>query len=118
MKLLILLLAPLLMAGHTGRPLQQPSAKEASRSNPYASREAAELGGRKLFLRECSGCHGLDAQGTDRAPSLTSKEVKDAPPGAIFWVLRNGSLRHGMPSFSHLPEPQRWQIVTYLKALP
>jgi len=32
-------------------------------------------------------------------------------------VLRNGSLRHGMPSFAHLPEQQRWQIVTYLKSL-
>jgi mono/diheme cytochrome c family protein len=43
--------------------------------------------------------------------------VRQAPPGAIFWVLRNGALWRGMPSFSHLPEQQRWQIVTYLKSL-
>ena len=27
--------------------------------------------------------------------------------------LRNGSIWRGMPSFSHLPEEQRWEIVTY-----
>jgi hypothetical protein len=31
-------------------------------------------------------------------------------------VLTNGSLRGGMPSFASLPEPERWQIVEYLKS--
>jgi hypothetical protein len=39
----------------------------------------------------------------------------DASPGTLFWVLRNGSLRRGMPSFAHLPEPARWQIITFLQ---
>jgi mono/diheme cytochrome c family protein len=50
-------------------------------------------------------------------PALVSPAVRSAPAGVIFWLLRNGSLRRGMPSFSHLPEQQRWQIVTYLKTL-
>ena len=41
----------------------------------------------------------------------------EASPGALFWVLRNGSLKRGMLSFAHLPEAQRWQIITYLKTL-
>jgi len=24
-------------------------------------------------------------------------------------------LHRGMPSFAHLPEPQRWQIITFLR---
>jgi hypothetical protein len=35
----------------------------------------------------------------------------------MFWVLENGSLHHGMPSFAHLPAPERWQIITYLQGL-
>lgn len=105
----------LLSAAH--RPLlEQPPLSATKRTNPYETPEAA-LAGRKLYERECSGCHGQEAQGTARAPGLKSPSVRQAPSGALFWVLRNGSLRHGMPSFSHLPEPQRWQIVTYLKTL-
>jgi mono/diheme cytochrome c family protein len=48
---------------------------------------------------------------------LASPIVREAEPGKLFWILRNGSLRHGMPSFAHLPEEQRWQIVMYLKSL-
>jgi hypothetical protein len=27
------------------------------------------------------------------------------------------SLRRGMPSFAHLPESQRWQIITFLREM-
>jgi mono/diheme cytochrome c family protein len=97
--------------------LQRPSLKEMTRANPFATQPTAARAGQKLFERECSSCHGHQAQGTGRAPALAPPVLDQIPPGAIFWVLRNGSLRRGMPSFSHLPEPQRWQIVTYLKLL-
>ena len=90
----------------------------AARTNPYERQPTAVRAGRKLYERECAGCHGAEAHGGSRAPSLKSRTVQDAPPGAIFWLLRNGSLRAGMPSFAHLPEAQRWQVVAYLKSLP
>jgi hypothetical protein len=49
-----------------------------------------------------------------RAPPLNQADVSKAAPGALFWVLRNGSLYRGMPPFAHLPKPQRWQIITFL----
>lgn len=36
-------------------------------------------------------------------------------PGTLSWVLRNGSIWHGMPSLAHLPEQQRWEIVSFLR---
>jgi hypothetical protein len=48
---------------------------------------------------------------------LRSKEVQQATDGQIFWFLRNGNLRRGMPSWSSQPEPSRWQIIAYLKSL-
>jgi hypothetical protein len=49
--------------------------------------------------------------------SRRGKEVQQATPGTLFWILTNGVVRRGMPVWSKLPEPQRWQIVTYLKSL-
>ena len=33
--------------------------------------------------------------------------MKGASPGALFWLLRNGSLSGGMPSWSYLPPEGR-----------
>ncbi len=108
----------LLLVGATRRtPLTEAPTREAARGNPYAGQRTAVQAGAKLYHRECEACHGAQAAGTRRAPALFSPAVRNAPPGALFWVLRNGLLRHGMPSFAHLPEAQRWQIITYLKTL-
>jgi mono/diheme cytochrome c family protein len=88
-------------------------------ANPYSAEPAAVQAGQKLFARECSACHGQAGRGNGRAhtPLLATPLVHQADPGTLFWILRNGSAKHRMPSFSHLPEQQRWQIVTYLKTL-
>ena len=98
-------------------PVQLAPPKFARRTNPFEGSETARLAGAKLFARECAACHGAEADGLGKAPPLKSPEVSKASPGALFWALENGSLRHGMPSFAHLPEPQRWQIVTFLRSL-
>lgn len=117
-KLILGLLGALVIyGGNHPAPLRQAPLQEANRPNPYQGEDDARRAGQKLFQRECASCHGRDAQGSERAPALASPAVRQAPPGAIFWVLRNGALWHGMPSFSHLPEQQRWQIVTYVKTL-
>ena len=88
-------------------------------SNPLEKNERARRAGAKLFARECASCHGENgAGGQGKAPPLRQNEIYDAPPGALFWILRNGSLRRGMPSFAHMPEAQRWQIITWLRARP
>jgi mono/diheme cytochrome c family protein len=112
-----LLMSVLVLAADRKPLLQQAPEKEADRANPYDRQDAAARAGYKLFRKECSGCHGSSGRGTGRAPVLASSAIRQASDGQIFWVLRNGSLKHGMPSFSHLPEQQRWQIITYLKTL-
>jgi mono/diheme cytochrome c family protein len=91
--------------------------KARARSNPLASDPDAVATGRKLFERHCAECHGDTAEGGKKAPSLRVQAVQQAPPGALFWVLTNGVVRRGMPVWSKLPEPQRWQLVSYLKSL-
>ena len=120
MRLLLCVLCGMVLLGAESRKplLQQPPIQQVERTNLYDQQPAAAKAGRKLFERECSTCHGKEGQGTSRAPSLLTRQVKQASPGALQWVLRNGEIRQGMPSFAHLPEEQRWQIVTYLKTLP
>jgi mono/diheme cytochrome c family protein len=91
--------------------------KERVRQNPFDSDTAAIAAGAKLFRQNCSSCHGGEAMGTDKRPNLHSERVRTATPGELEWLLKNGSMKNGMPSWSRLPEQQRWQIVSYLKSL-
>ena len=112
-----LLLLALIPAGLCGADLltRVPSAERA-RVNPYEHQESAERAGAKLYRRECAGCHGAERQGHPPAPPRIHMRGAASQAGAVFWALRNGNLRRGMPSFAHLPPPQRWQIITFLTA--
>jgi hypothetical protein len=94
-----------------------PGRAEAER-NPLAGDLNALAAGGKLFAEHCAECHGETAEGTRRAPSLTDERVRQATPGALFWILTNGVVRHGMPDWSKLPDRERWQIVTFLNSRP
>jgi mono/diheme cytochrome c family protein len=91
--------------------------KARSKRNPLEKDPQAPLAGRILFEQHCGECHGDAADGSKKAPSLKASEIQNAEPGAIFWILTNGVVRKGMPVWSKLPEPQRWQLVTYIKSL-
>jgi mono/diheme cytochrome c family protein len=96
--------------------LGQAPNKAAARSNPLASDPEAVAAGNKLFDLHCAECHGTMAEGSRRAPSLLAEEVQRSTPGTLFWLLTNGVVRRGMPVWSKLPEPQRWQLVSYIKS--
>jgi mono/diheme cytochrome c family protein len=91
--------------------------KAAARKNPLDADPNAVAAGAKLFGMHCAECHGEMAEGGRKAPSLLAEQVQQATPGTLFWILTNGVVRHGMPVWSKLPEPQRWQIVSYVKSL-
>jgi mono/diheme cytochrome c family protein len=91
--------------------------KAGARHNPFEGDASAVAAGKKLFEQHCAECHGSRAEGGKKAPTLRADEVHNATPGTLFWILSNGVVRRGMPVWSKLPEPQRWQIVTFLKSL-
>jgi mono/diheme cytochrome c family protein len=107
---------------HTAQPsshyaeLTRAPEKERVKQNPFSHDPDAIRAGRLLFARHCAECHGESTEGK-KGPSLRADEVQNAPPGALFWVLTNGVVRRGMPVWSRLPEPQRWQLVSYIKSL-
>jgi mono/diheme cytochrome c family protein len=89
----------------------------AMRANPLAGRTDAVAGGRKLFHQRCSQCHRDDGRGTAKAPDLTQLGVQAQTDGALYWKISGGNSRQGMPAFSFLPAPQRWQLVLELRAM-
>jgi mono/diheme cytochrome c family protein len=110
-----ILLASLSLADDSWK--QHVSEADRERTNPVAGQADAIAAGGRLFEDHCAKCHGADALGRRNKPNLRTDEVQNAADGEIFWLLRNGSLRRGMPSWSALPEPSRWQIIAYVKSL-
>lgn len=88
----------------------------ASKINPLANRTDAVAGGRKVYQQRCATCHGVHGRGSQKAPDLTQPAVQDQSDGALFWKVSTGNARQGMPSFSFLPELQRWQLVLHIRA--
>jgi mono/diheme cytochrome c family protein len=115
----VLLPATLLFAASIGDGAWKTRVPERDRAreNPYDSQANAVAAGAKLFHQNCASCHGNEATGTEKKPTLHSDRVRNATPGELEWLLKNGSMKNGMPSWSRLPEQQRWQIVSYLKSL-
>ena len=97
--------------------LQKAPEKARNRTNPLQNDPDAVAAGAILFEQHCAECHGDAARGGKKGPSLRAAEVQDTAAGAIFWILTNGVVRKGMPVWSKLPEPQRWQLVRYIKSL-
>jgi len=91
--------------------------KARAKQNAFEKDPDAVAAGRILFEQRCAECHGDNAQGGKKGPSLRSSEIQNAEPGAILWILTNGVVRKGMPVWSKLPEPQRWQLVTFIRSL-
>ena len=97
--------------------LAKAPGKAAARRNPLENDPDAVAAGANLFDQHCAECHGELAVGGKKGPSLRAEPVQQATPGTLFWILTNGVVRRGMPVWSKLPEPQRWQLVSYLKSL-
>jgi mono/diheme cytochrome c family protein len=112
---IVLLIGFTVVIGNASRLMQHVPEKATEKHNPFQGDEKAERAGAKLYSRECASCHGAAREGWRKAPPLVSGEIRNVESGKLFWVLKHGSLGHGMPSFAHLPEAQRWQIITFLQ---
>jgi mono/diheme cytochrome c family protein len=108
----------ILMGVAGGEWLSKVSSSDHQKANPFGNEPEAVAAGQNLYLDHCSTCHGKSAEGTKKRPSLLSSRVQqEATEGDLHWLLVNGNPRRGMPSWSRLPDPQLWQLVSYLKSL-
>jgi len=102
-----------------GAWLASVPAKDHERTNPYHGQADAIAAGANIFEEHCAKCHGATAEGTKKRPSLRTDRVqKQATVGDLHWLLVNGNMKKGMPSWAKLPDAQLWQVITYVKSLP
>jgi PQQ-dependent dehydrogenase (methanol/ethanol family) len=82
---------------------------------PAHSAWAQAMNAPPLFQRTCSLCHGSDAKGTDRAPTMVgSASLQSMSDSDIANVIQKGKGR--MPAFP-LPPADIDQLVRYIRSL-
>ncbi len=92
-------------------------ASAAAVQNPFPGDSNVQAG-QKLYQSNCAACHGADAKGAGNVPALAHGPVQTAKPGEVFWYITQGDMSNGMPPWDTLPEQQRWQIISFIRALP
>lgn len=98
--------------------LKRVPEKAHERINPLAEKPEAVAAGAILYKDHCQQCHQAHAEGDGhKKPSLRTERIRGASDGDLEWLLRQGELSKGMPSWSSLPEAQRWQIIAYLRSI-
>ena len=114
----IVLSGALLLGAATSSPWAKIPPKDHARTNPLASRPDSVSAGALIYKEHCEQCHKADATGDGRKkPSLRTDRIKSATDGDLEWFIRQGDLGKGMPSWSSLPQAQRWQLVAYLRSI-
>ena len=93
--------------------LPQAPEKYLRMTNPVTADPEATKIGERIYTLKCAKCHELDDDGERRGPDLKTDEVRNAAPGALYWVLEKGS--GDMPSFAKYQDKYRWQLVCYLQ---
>ena len=100
-----------------------PDEYQIMERTPILPSEESLQQGRKLFLQNCSACHGEDgdgkgpaaaALGTPPANFLDKKHSDIYSPGEKFWIIGHGTEKTGMPTFSHITPIDRWHLVNHI----
>ena len=116
--LLIALASALAFGAVSASHWERIPVKDHTRPNPLVGQPDAVAAGALVFREHCQRCHQANAQGDGhKRPSLRSQAIRSLSDGDLEWFLRQGDLRHGMPSWSNLPLAQRWQLIAYLRSI-
>ena len=93
---------------------------------PILPSEESLQQGQKLFLQNCSACHGEEGDGkgpaaaalkTPPANFLDKQHSSIYGPGEKYWIIGHGTEQTGMPAFSHLTPIDRWNLVNHILQL-
>ena len=108
-----LILAAVLVAGFGSAALLHAIAQNAPSATLSAADEAAVL---QQVNQTCASCHGQNAGGGDRAPSLVGTASLRKMDAAQIAAIITGGTPRGMPPFNSLPPAQVTQIAAWIKS--
>jgi cytochrome c oxidase cbb3-type subunit III len=99
-------------------PAAVAQTRQSDQADPGAPAHPRSHIGEKMFATSCAGCHGLDGQGSDRAPSIAaSATVQHLSDAQVSRIIMNGIPGTGMPPFRTLGDEKVRELVGYLRAL-
>jgi cytochrome c oxidase cbb3-type subunit III len=103
----------------TSASAQQPARPSDSHPGQSApARVGSSVAGESVFATNCSGCHGLDGQGSERAPGIAgSAKMQRLSDEQLGKIVSNGVAGTGMPAFQALGDDKVRQVVSYLRSL-
>lgn len=96
----------------------------ASLTNPVPADERSLRNGAQQYQINCSVCHGPAGAGDGpvtrfQYPPMPigpgSNAANNLSDGYLFGIIRNG--RGMMPPYNRIEEPDRWDLINYLRAL-
>ena len=105
-------------------PMPQSVSAMENIANPVPADSASVNRGRIQFQINCSVCHGPSGMGNGKAVNygmagiaigVGSPAATTRSDGYIFGMMRNG--RGLMPSYNRIEEPDRWDIVNYVRSI-
>jgi len=92
-----------------------PAKKAAGQASSPAGSPAAR--GKLAFARDCSFCHGKDAQGGESGPDLTRSRLvaRDVRGDRIRAVVQNGRPEKGMPPFAKFSLAELNDLIAFIR---
>ena len=98
-----------------------PNPKDPAKLSP-AELDSSLNNGHRYYQQNCAVCHGDAGIGNGPATkygvpgiNLMTDMTKARADGYIYGMLRNG--RGSMPSYNRIEEPDRWDVVNYVRGL-
>jgi cytochrome c1 len=101
------------------------TAEDKARKNPLKFTDVSVQRGKKIYKTQCALCHGEKGDGKGELagdmklnlPDFTNPDtLKDRTDGELFAII--GAGKEPMPGQAgRMPDPQRWNLVNYLRAL-
>src|ERR1700716_4235729 len=94
-------------------------------ANPVPADARSLHNGRMYYQINCAVCHGEAGKGDGPVtklkppqlfpPPLVGASAEGRSDGYIWGIMRNG--RGAMPSYNRIEEPDRWDVVNYVRGL-
>jgi putative copper resistance protein D len=98
-------------------PLVVDAYPTAYRRPPLTYHVGSIASGMAVYREHCAECHGPAGGGTTAGGDLRGPRTARRHAGELFWLVTHGAGARGMPGFARLPEPQRWEVINFIRAL-
>lgn len=100
------------------------SDKKSAVANPVPASAESIAAGKKVYIKECTSCHGPKGKGdgpssgdfAQKTTDITDAKFASQTDGAVFYKITVG--RRPMPGFRDtLSDDDRWNVVNYIRTL-